>query len=105
MMAVKTAFTLTRARFTNDNSADPISLFYNHAKQLPEPLSTWANQVAGDTWIMLIRDSRQYINQQWQQTVYQEFQNTIAHRYPFDTNQQKEIAIADFNRFFSTQVF
>ena len=49
---------------------------------------------------MLFRS--QYINQQWQQTVYQEFQNAIAKRYPFDSAQQEEIAITDFNHFFST---
>jgi intracellular multiplication protein IcmF len=98
----KTAFTLTKARFVNENSSDPVSLLYNQAKQLPEPLNNWTNQLAGDTWVILIKDSRQYINQQWQQIVYREFQNSIAKRYPFDASQPEEIAISDFNRFFST---
>jgi intracellular multiplication protein IcmF len=98
----KTAFTLTRTRFMNDNPSDPISLLYAQSKQLPEPLSTWSKQIASDSWVMLIRDSRQYINLQWQETVYNTFQNTIAHRYPFDSSQKEEISIADFNRFFST---
>ncbi|MDI1351587.1 MAG: type IVB secretion system protein IcmF [bacterium] len=98
----KTAFTITKSRFTNDNASDPVSLLYTQARQLPEPLNLWVNQLAGDTWVILIKDSRQFINQQWQQTVYKEFQNTIAKRYPFDSSQHEEIAIADFNRFFST---
>lgn len=98
----KTAFTITRSRFINENSSDPVSLLYGQSRQLPEPLSSWAKQIAGDTWVILIKDSRQYINQQWQQTVYREFQNTIAKRYPFDSTQSTEIAIADFNRFFAT---
>jgi len=47
----KTAFTITKSRFTNDNSSDPVSLLYSQAKQLPEPLSSWAKQLAGDTWV------------------------------------------------------
>lgn len=97
----RTAFTITRSRFINENSSDPVSMLYNQARQLPEPLSTWTKQIAGDAWVILIRDSRQYINHQWQKTVYGEFQNSIAQRYPFDSSQTAEIDIADFNRFFS----
>jgi intracellular multiplication protein IcmF len=98
----KTAFTIAKSRFINENSSDPVSLLFGQAKQLPEPLSTWAKQIAGDTWIILIKDSRQYINQQWQQTVYKEFQSTIAKRYPFDSSQHEEISMTDFNHFFAT---
>lgn len=98
----KTAFTITKTRFINEGATDPVSLLFNQARQLPEPLKSWTKQLAGDTWVILIKDSRQYINQQWQQTVFREFQNTIAKRYPFDTSQSNEIAIADFNRFFSS---
>lgn len=98
----KTAFGITKTRFINDNASDPVSLIFNQSRQLPEPLRAWAKQVAGEAWMILIKDSRQYINQQWQQTVFREFQSTIARRYPFDTTQTSEIAIADFNRFFST---
>ncbi|CEG58032.1 type IVB secretion system protein IcmF [Legionella fallonii] len=97
----KTAFTITRSRFINENSSDPVSALYSQAKQLPEPLSLWTKQIAGDAWSILIKDSRQYINQQWQQTVYREFQSSIARRYPLDSSQRDEISIADFNHFFA----
>ena len=98
----KTAFAITKSRFTNENASDPISLLYNQANQLPEPLSSWTKQLAGDTWAILIKDSRQYINQQWQHTVYRDFQNSIAKRYPLDSSKNEEISIADFNHFFAT---
>ncbi|MCW8444857.1 type IVB secretion system protein IcmF [Fluoribacter gormanii] len=99
----RTAFNITKTRFSSESASDPVSLLYNQAQQLPEPLSTWTKQLASDAWGILIRDSRQYINQQWQQTVFREFQTTIARRYPFDSSQQEEIAINDFNHFFSTR--
>lgn len=98
----KTAFNITKARFNSENSSDPITALFNQAKQSPEPLKTWINQIAGDAFALLIKDSRLYINQQWQQTAYKTFQNTIANRYPFDSNQSEDIAMADFNHFFST---
>lgn len=98
----KTAFSLTKARFANENSTDALSLLYAQANQLPQPLSNWVKQLAGDTWVILIKDSRLYINTQWQQTVFREFQNSIAQRYPLDSTQTQEITIDDFNHFFST---
>lgn len=98
----KTAFAISKTRFTNVNASDPVSLLYNQAEQLPEPLSTWTKQIAGDTWVILIKDCKRYINQQWEDTVYKDFERNIARRYPLDSSQSEEIAIADFNRFFAT---
>ncbi len=98
----KTAFTLAKTRFTNEHASDPLSLLYAQAQQLPEPLNSWINQIAGNTWVILINDSRQYINQQWQHIVFNEFNQSIAQRYPLDSSQEQEIAINDFNHFFST---
>lgn len=98
----KTAFTIAKLRFSNENASDPVSLLFNQSKQLPEPLSSWAKQIAGDAWVILIRDSRYFINEKWKQTVYLDFQNSIAKRYPFEASQNNEIAISEFNHFFST---
>lgn len=98
----KTAFMITKTRFLNENSSDALSLLFTQASQLPPPINKWVNQLAADTWVILIKDTRTYINQQWQQTVYNEFQNSIAKRYPLDSSQQQDIAIADFNHFFAT---
>jgi intracellular multiplication protein IcmF len=97
----KTIFTLTKARFEGDKLSNPLSALYEKTRQLPEPVSTWAKQIANDTWFMLINDSRHYINEQWQQTVVREYQTKIANRYPFDATQTEEVAIADFDHFFS----
>lgn len=97
----KTAFTLTKARFEGDKLSNPLSALYSHANQLPEPVSTWSKQIADDTWFILINDCRNYINQQWQQTVIRDYQATIAKRYPFDAMQKQDVAIADFDHFFA----
>lgn len=98
----KTAFTITKLRFSTTNPTDPVTMLFNQSKQLPEPLGSWSKQIASDAWVILIKDARQYINQQWQQSVYPEYQKAIANRYPFDSSQSSEISLADFNRFFST---
>lgn len=97
----KTAFNLTKSRFQGDELANPLTALYSHSHQLPEPVATWAKQIADDTWFSLINDSRTYINHQWQQLVYHDYQTTIANRFPFDIGQNQEIPVADFDRFFA----
>ncbi|MDP3706063.1 MAG: type IVB secretion system protein IcmF [Legionellaceae bacterium] len=98
----KTAFMITKSRFQGDILTNPLSELYTQSHQLPEPIASWAKQIGDDSWFTLINNSRTYINQQWQQQVYHDYQTTIANRYPFDTAQTDEISINDFNRFFST---
>ncbi len=97
----KTAFEMTRSRFMGDTLSNPLSILYARAQQLPEPVSIWLKQVADDSWFLLINDSRAFINRQWQ-SVYQEYQNEISHRYPFDSSQTQEVSLTDFDHFFST---
>lgn len=97
----RTAFNVVKSRFEGDTLSNPLSALYTETKQLPDPVSTWTKQIADDTWFILINDSRNHINQQWQQVVIQEYQYTIAKRYPLDASQTQEVALADFDRFFS----
>ena len=97
----RTVFELTKARFANDGGADPLSILYKRAHQLPDPIALWAKQIADDTWVMCINTSKNYLNHLWQNDVYPIYQHSIAGRYPFDLNAAEEIQIADFDRFFN----
>ncbi|WP_347251984.1 type IVB secretion system protein IcmF [Legionella sp.] len=97
----RTAFELTKSRFQGGSLSDPLSMLYNRSRQLPEPVSTWAKQLADDTWFIFINESKNYLNKQWQQMVYREYQTTIANRYPLDSSQASEVNLADFDHFFS----
>jgi intracellular multiplication protein IcmF len=96
----KTAFNLAKASFDGSSLSNPLNALYSQAHQLPEPIASWAKQIADDAWFILINDARNHINQQWLQTVIRPYQDTIAHRYPFDTSHKNEVSINDFNRFF-----
>lgn len=98
----KAAFTLARARYNGDQLANPLSALFNRSQQLPEPISNWTNQIAGEFWYLLIKDSRNYINQQWQELVYSAYKNQIEGRFPFDPTQQNDVSITDFEHFFGS---
>lgn len=97
----KTSFNLARTRFQNDDIANPVTSLFSQAKQLPKPLSSWVEQIAGDVWYAIINDSREYINYLWKNEVIPEYQNKIANRFPFANSETDEISIHDFNSFFA----
>ncbi|WP_131781020.1 type IVB secretion system protein IcmF [Legionella gresilensis] len=99
----QTVFNLTRSRFLGESVGDPLSMLYSRAKQLPEPVASWAKQLADDVWFIFINDSKQYLNKKWQDTVFTPYQQTIAHRYPLDSIQEEDVSLADFNNFFAPQ--
>lgn len=96
----KTLFNLTKARFQGSQS-DPLSKLYNRALQVPTPVSKWVKQMADDSWYIFISASKHYLNQRWQKEVYQNYESTIANRYPVNTMQQEEVSMENFNHFFA----
>ena len=99
----KTAFTITKSRFQQDDRTNPLSRFYQQLSGLPEPVSFWVKQLAGDIWSTLLKDTQQYINTQWKQVVYQEYLDRIASRYPFAAPEKQDITIDSFEHFFAQQ--
>lgn len=97
----KTSYNLARSRFLNDDIANPISSLFNQAKQLPKPISAWAEQIAGDVWYAIINESRTYINYIWKNQILPDYQSKIANRFPFTSNETDEISLFDFNNFFA----
>ncbi|MCW8451266.1 type IVB secretion system protein IcmF [Legionella quinlivanii] len=97
----QTVFDLTQARFRGDTMTDPLSSLYNRSRQLPEPIASWAKQIADDTWFIFINESRDFLNKQWNKRVYSVYKNSIAKRYPLDPAEKEEIGLEDFDHFFS----
>lgn len=98
----KTAFTIAKSRFQEDHLNNPLSILFSQSEQLPEPVANWTKQLANDDWFLIMNDTKQYINTQWKTMVYDDYMKSIDARYPFDTTQKEEVALHDFNRFFST---
>lgn len=97
----QTAFMLTKARFQGDMLANPLSSLYLKTQQIPEPLAGWFKQVADDAWVLLMLEAKNYINEKWQETVFSNYTNQIAHRFPFDNQQAEEVDLKRFEQFFS----
>lgn len=97
----QTAFSFTKARFQGDTFSDSLSLLYQRANGLPQPVSEWVKGFADSIWSMLIQQARVHLNERWKKTVYEPYEVSIAHRYPFDPVQPQEVSLESFDRFFA----
>lgn len=58
-------------------------------------------QIVDQSWRLLLNASYQYINQNWQQTVYPFYAKHIHARFPISPESEKTIAVKGFSKFFN----
>lgn len=97
----QTAFAFVKARFQGNAFSDSLSLLYQKAGSLPEPISDWIKGFADSIWTLLVQEARTYLNQSWNSKVYATYENLIANRYPFQSGQEKEVSLESFDKFFA----
>lgn len=96
----KAAFEFAKQRFTN-STQDPISQLLEVNKQLPKPITNWLKSALSNAWSLVLQDSQQYLNTQWQDVVYKQYQNNIFNKFPFSAKEQPEVSKENFIAFFS----
>ena len=93
------AFKLVKARYQN-GADNAITALHSYAKNMPKPVKRWLTSLADETWRVILRSAHQHINNEWRNTVYQPYMNSIEGRYPVAKNSDNDIALFDFVAFF-----
>lgn len=99
----QTAFAFAKTRFQGEALSDSLSLLYQRARGMPEPISLWVKGFADSIWMMLIQQAKDHLNHRWSNSVYRSYESMIAHRYPFDSAQAQEVSMQNFEQFFAPQ--
>ena len=104
MLAVSTApnpaeAAYNRAKQRYAGSADAITQLRTRAAGQPQPVQRWLNEIADNSWSLILQSSMQYVNERWQQDVHSAYQQTLADRFPL-VNSSSDAALQDFNAFF-----
>ncbi|MDX1302275.1 type VI secretion system membrane subunit TssM [Photobacterium sp.] len=71
----------------------------NTARNLPQPLSSWWNQVADNAWNIVLTEAQKHVQMLYNDHVIVPYTLTLKGRYPFTTS-NRDVNIADFNAFF-----
>lgn len=96
----KAAFVLMTNRAKNPTNTDAITQLHIIAERSPEPLKNWLNNLANNTWRLLMQSSSRYLDTSWQEQVAPFYQTDIANRYPFSSAPQQEVELTKFVQFF-----
>ena len=93
------AFKLVKARYQN-GADNAITALHAYAKKMPKPVKRWLTGLADETWRVVLQSAHQHINNEWRNTVYQPYMDSIEGRYPIAKNSDNDIALFDFVGFF-----
>ena len=96
----KAALAAARARM-GLQGADPIFTLQRMADNQPEPLNRLLTRLAMESWRVVLDQAVAQLEREWYREVYQPFQQNLARHYPFNPDSGRDVALQDFERFFS----
>ena len=80
-----------------------LTQFQQQAVNLPAPFDHWFTTWAQQAEHLLHQEALQALEQQWQSQVLSEYEQRLANRYPFATNDVADVSLADMEHFFAPQ--
>ncbi|AYC34909.1 type VI secretion system membrane subunit TssM [Pseudomonas cavernae] len=95
------AFELAKARMGGQH--DAVNQLRSSAARLPPPLAGWLGLLAEDSWMLVLNDAYQFLNQRYQSELYAAYKGSLKQRYPFSAHSESDVALADFREFFKHQ--
>lgn len=94
----KAIFEATATRM-QDPTKDPLTQLQVIAETAPEPMKTWVTHIATQTWHLMVKETHEYIEQAWQQTIMAPYHTSIENRYPFNQHAAAEVDLQQFTHF------
>lgn len=94
------SFQYLRSYFNQTQYNDTLYTLDEMAKHMPEPVSSWLTQISDDLWLSLFQGTKNYLNDMWENKVYQPFVQEVASTFPFQEN-AGELQLETFERYFS----
>lgn len=94
----KNAFDAASSRLQNLND-DPITAIHKLAEQNPEPLKSWLNIIANQSWDFILQKAGTHIQTAWKTNILPTYNEHIANRYPFVQNSDKDVSLQEFTNF------
>lgn len=91
------------AKLRMNGQRDALNSLRGATSRLPRPISGWLDVLAEDTWMLVLNDAYQYLNQRYQSELHAFYSKGLHQRYPFNAHSTSDVAISDFREFFKAQ--
>ncbi len=96
----QSAYQFAKQRFSHKNGSDPLSRLYELASELPQPMQTWITAINDNSWFLILLNTERYINETWNQHVYQLYHLKLKGKFPFKQDSNIEVSLTEFANFF-----
>ena len=83
------------------NGKDIIGKLRRDSKRLPKPINNWITSLTKSSWKNMLQASRRHINEQWNNTVLEQYKQSIKNRYPIYKSASRQTSLEDFSDFFA----
>lgn len=84
----------------NNNGSDPIFEAQQLAKSVPGPLGRWVDELAEETWNVIMVEAIKSLEIEWNEKVVSQYKLYFADRYPFNPSAKLDVPLSEFERFF-----
>lgn len=81
---------------------DTLSNLYQLAINQPSPVREWLQNIADNSWLILLAGAKNHINNMWTSNVLSEYRRLIENNYPFFKDASTSVSIQDLTKIFST---
>lgn len=85
----------------DQKSSDPIFELQQLAKNLPDPLKRWLEQLANQSWKSILTSALVSLEIEWKDKIVKQYNTYLKGRYPFSANSKQEVPLSEFERFFA----
>ncbi|RYV01402.1 type VI secretion system membrane subunit TssM [Shewanella sp. OPT22] len=86
-----------------NGSQDPISDLEQTASKAPNQVNIWIKSLAHQAWKQVLANGATYIDQKWNDQVFQQYSQRINNRFPFNLKGRAEVSLDDFTEFFKPE--
>ena len=80
---------------------NPIRKLSDLAAKAPQPLQGWLQQLADNSWQLVLQGALTYINAAWNADVMTQYHAHIMNRYPLNSHAASQLSINSFQNFFA----
>lgn len=94
------AFKAAKERF-NGEGGDVFNQLQRQAQRLPQPVSRWVKQIGENSWDLILKEARNYMDEAWRTQVMPIYHQSLRNKYPLQKDSQTDASLADFGEFFS----
>lgn len=92
------SFNKAKARF--NGAGDVIKQLRIKASSAPAPFNKWLEEIADNTWALVMAKAKRHVDRVWKEEVYSAFSQNLSGRFPFHSSSHQEARVMEFNNFF-----